>query len=398
MVSHQAEEIQLSLGDDYLVTITANNPPLGSSTCSKSSPGGPVDLAIFKTPKSTSTSCEPHWKMDEEKARNNQARSAWHEIVVPIEVKNAFQQNPFKKLTEEPLKDQCLYRESGTTEGEDKRGQITGYVGKIFQNQHRTFVFSIYMIGELIYLIRWDRAGAVIARPFSLFKDRHKLHAFLSRLTKASPAHQGYDDSIRPALSAEAKEFLDLKPANPTHQAYLDDARALHRDVKAAIFVVEIDGWDGHPNLRLVFARPRVIGGGVVGKATRGYVAYDLNSKQLVFLKDYWQPASPSYHEELDTYARLKKAGVKHIATALGGGPVRGSSDINLTQKTVTQTYQSSLRDPSEDPSSERVHYRLVLKEVGRPLEDYEKPADMVLVVYDAVEGEWPLHDLMSSC
>ena len=134
-----------------------------------------------------------------------------------------------------------------------------------------------------------------------------------------------------------------------------------------------------------------------MGRATRGYVAYDLNSKQLVFLKDYWQPASPSYHEELDTYARLKKAKVEHIATPLGGGPVP-SSNINSPQKTVTQTYQSSLRDPSEHPSCEWYHYRLVLKEVGRPLEDYEKPADMVLVVYDAVEGEWPLHDLMSSC
>lgn len=67
--------------------------------------------------------------------------------------------------------------------------------------------------------------------------------------------------------------------------------------------------------------------------------------------------------------------GVSKIAMPLAGGDV---SD----QRSITQSYLSEGFDP-------RIHYRFVVKQVGRPLEDYDLPYEMVWSVYDALIGEF---------
>ncbi|KAJ3491197.1 hypothetical protein NLI96_g877 [Meripilus lineatus] len=405
------QEIGLSIGNRLFAGTSADVPSGGSSTSTKPSPNVRVDIAIFdsgseqvedenadesKNERNDEDSSEERddedsWEDEDDDDEYQEGQrgvkskgtpSAWDKIVVPIEVKNANRASPFKQV-----KDGCPYPESGTADGEANRGQITTYTGRVFENQSRTHVYAIYIDGESVYLIRWDRAGAIVSEPFSLLRERDKLHTFLFRLGKMTPTQQGYDDSVRPALPSEAKEFLGLTTKNAIHQEYLNEARAVHQGTKAAIFATDIKGWGDHPDLRLVFGRPRVIGGGIVGRATRGYVAYDTISKQIVFLKDYWQPETEKYHKELDTYAKLIAAGVRHIATPLGGGSV--CDDPTSPHRTLTQSYLSKAHGCSY---SARDHYRIVLKEVGRPLEDYRDAKGMVLAVYCAFkahEGAW---------
>ncbi len=81
-------------------------------------------------------------------------------------------------------------------------------------------------------------------------------------------------------------------------------------------------------------------------------------------------------HPELDVYEKLLGAGVNNIATPLGGGDVDP-----LRQKSQAQVYLSRGFDP-------RLHYRFAVKQVGRPLEEYDSAYEMVWAVYDALVGE----------
>lgn len=113
------------------------------------------------------------------------------------------------------------------------------------------------------------------------------------------------------------------------------------------------------------------------GRATKGYAAYDVANVRLVFLKDAWRAVSDQIHPELDTYIVLNRDQVCNVPTVLGGGDVGA-------QRTITQEYL-----PEEKKPRERAHGRLILKELGRPLESYEDSPELMVVVMHAIEGEF---------
>lgn len=122
------------------------------------------------------------------------------------------------------------------------------------------------------------------------------------------------------------------------------------------------------------------------GRATKGYVAFNLRTKRLCFLKDTWRPNSPDIPIELEVYRVLMTEGVLHVAKAIAGGDVRpldpnGDPESQAAQCTVTQEYLS--HGPLE-----RLHSRLVLEELARPLETYETSTELVCALYDAIEGK----------
>ena len=74
---------------------------------------------------------------------------------------------------------------------------------------------------------------------------------------------------------------------------------------------------------------------------------------------------------------RLKKEKVDYIATPVGGGDVYTDGCLQETavQNGLLKTFDA------------RIHYRLAVKEVGRPLESYRDPQELVWVVYCALRG-----------
>ena len=113
----------------------------------------------------------------------------------------------------------------------------------------------------------------------------------------------------------------------------------------------------------------------LTGRATRGFVAFRKGSSRLCFLKDYWRPISDNIHAELAVYERLSSYHVKHVATALGGGDV-------ANQTTITDQYLNIAL------LLQRLHCRIVIEQLARPLEDYKDSAEMIFIVYDALQGE----------
>ncbi|GJE92649.1 hypothetical protein PsYK624_088040 [Phanerochaete sordida] len=117
--------------------------------------------------------------------------------------------------------------------------------------------------------------------------------------------------------------------------------------------------------------------GSPTGRATRGYIAFEVETKRMVFLKDSWRAVSRK-HTELETYRRLHAAEVEFIATPVAGG------DIS-EQRTKSQSFMQNR--PANMRPAERVHTRLVTKEIGRALETYEGSFELISFVYHAFFG-----------
>lgn len=289
------------------------------------------------------------------------AHTSWNHIIVPIEVKTRHRPCTFE-LPDARLDGSI---ENGHDEGAIARSRMMEYIGKILLHQQRIFLFSIYMHGQNVYLIRWDRDGAVVSEPFDLLENPERLHLFLFRLEKMTPAQQGFDDTVKPATEEEIKRFREFKPTADYHKVCQQEAL----DPGWLRYSIDLPGWEDMPGRRLVFGKPHFGGRRVVGRGTRGYVAFDLLCGRLVFLKDCWRRLSG--RPELDVYARLKKAGVRCIATPIGGGDV----DIK-TQMSVSREY--SRRNIASKTFDPRVHYRFAVTQVGRPLEDHSSADEMV--------------------
>lgn len=104
-------------------------------------------------------------------------------------------------------------------------------------------------------------------------------------------------------------------------------------------------------------------------------------------MKDYWCARHPNIHPELETYEKFRTAETPpyYVAHALGGGHVRlGDQD----QVTLTQHFLEKIWTSSSVPS-ERFHYRLVLQEIGRPLDTFKDSAQLVYLIYEAFLGVW---------
>ncbi|KAI0786825.1 hypothetical protein C8Q75DRAFT_807920 [Abortiporus biennis] len=107
-----------------------------------------------------------------------------------------------------------------------------------------------------------------------------------------------------------------------------------------------------------------------IGRGTRGYLAYDLKDKTLVFLKDAWRPASGEIWSEVKIYEILQEHDVEYVPTFMCGG------DMDPPQRTVVQTWRPRF-----------IHYRLITKQIGRPLCGHQDLNELTIAVYYAAWG-----------
>lgn len=119
-----------------------------------------------------------------------------------------------------------------------------------------------------------------------------------------------------------------------------------------------------------------------VGRATKGYVGLDMQDRRMVFIKDQWRAVAPGAHPELETYERLRKHKVGCVATCLGGGDV--ISKDGTIQRTLTHELLPA--DAGID-NCERYHTRLILKEIGIPLDEYPNSQGLISVLFCALLG-----------
>ncbi|KAI0649737.1 hypothetical protein C8Q79DRAFT_1006084 [Trametes meyenii] len=284
-----------------------------------------------------------------------EARMSWANAEIIIEVKGNRRRAPFSVMIPKESS------ESGSdilrgVERRLARGQATHYGVGIFNRQHRQHLFVLSIVYNIARIIYFDRSGAVYSRAFDHYKDPVTLATFFYRYSKMSPEERGYDPTASLASESELVLFRKL------WETYPGSAMAKRNPVPVS--ALQHAGTQGWP-------------------VTRGFVAYDLTDKRVVYIKDSWRAVSKDLPPEFDNYRRLydrlpSDGSVTGLLTVLAGGDVQPPT----FQHTRTQDFFDN--ELATAPLMRR-HQRLVFKEVCRRLEEFKTAYELCNVLFGAL-------------
>lgn len=252
------------------------------------------------------------------------------------------------------------YLEHANNDGLDKiKGQLVSYFAALFSRQHRTHAFSIFVAGDFARFMRWDHSGAIVSQRINYRQDPQILAEFLWRYCHLLRAQRGFDTTAQLASSAKRKLFMDAVKDSFKDPDVLK-GRSLanpadHRYLCHKLTVTDTQP-EGNPSTRH-FITQKALSDPLspFGRSTHGYIAMDLATKNLVFLKDYWafddggQPTEPAIYKELEGLA------VPHIPKILLAGDVL--DDSGLAQETLTPKFMAE-NETTLSMSRPLKHYR----------------------------------------
>lgn len=268
--------------------------------------------------------------------------------------------------------------------------QQAEYVTDIMTLQHRVHVFSVFIVGHSARIIRWDRAGAVVSEQFDYISGKNNwLGEFLFRYELATPRLRGHDTTLRLASRDESTRFEDGV------RAFLEKCPACAKPRLACT----LDG--SHPVYRVRVnddsredsqTREFLIGPPFTGpvlpfeRATRGFLAWEVEEERVVFLKDTWR--AKDRESEAHIYQKLQRAEVpeKYLPRVLICGDVCFSDGDR--QVTTTHEYAGSGCDWYMPTKWIREHVRhRVVQEVAFPLDMVSSSRQLTQAMRDTLEG-----------
>ena len=155
--------------------------------------------------------------------------------------------------------------------------------------------------------------------------------------------------------------------------------------------------------------RPLAEGLGLIGRGTRGYVAWHKQSRTFVFLKDAWHPHYRGVTQEADVLKQLNDADVPNVPTLVCAAHVQQQTTLvsdywlngdgktnkerKLEEKEANSTSQGVKRSrdvPDREPRSpirHFGHFRMVVKEVCLPITAVMNSYELVVIVFNCVQG-----------
>lgn len=254
--------------------------------------------------------------------------------------------------------------ERTSLDARDTRGQLTLYLNAIQATQHRTRVFGFYIRRNFCRLLCHSHSGTLVT-PLIEYTKNKTLQTFFWRLTHASKADVGIDTSIEPVGPEDphylaARKHLSLESTEPLFRVAVNNAVPSKTDNVNYYYVSE------------PFTSSHIY---PVGRGTRCFAAYDPVTQAVVFLKDTWRV--DTYIPEHETYAKLYDGNVPNIPTVLAAGDVEGR----------WQSCGPELECNEKSRLRRHIHYRLVLRELGKPLGKFSSTHELVSAVLDAFRG-----------
>ena len=216
-------------------------------------------------------------------------------------------------------------------------GQLIAYAAAVHRSQFRVFSYSIVLFDDTARLLRWDRSGVIYTEPFEWADG--SLFEFLWRFDHLSAVDRGYDTTVCPAEDDEAEAAL---PKLKDHLKLKVDE--LGREHLHRILVWDDHALDNQPR-HYITPSAKWATNALIGRATFGYIAYDVERDNLVYLKDFWRVDHPEIQTEGEVYHELQKAQVPNIAKLGRAGDVRltledGEAGASVcVQRTRTQEY-----------------------------------------------------------
>ncbi|KAI0641334.1 hypothetical protein C8Q79DRAFT_990117 [Trametes meyenii] len=303
-------------------------------------------------------------------------RVNWSWIDIAIECKmNSTDDDPFDEArdTHEPV----------AVGRREVLGQVLDYARLIFQYQQRTFQFMVLFLGDMARILRIDHAGIFATAKFK-YRDEAaglKLAHFFWNHALLSSAERGHDVTV-----------TRLDPNGPDAERMREQVKKVGPDgyVRAMLvgtldeewpwWKLEVPDEERGGSRTFLVGKPHFMAPGVAGRATRGYIALDANNPDgpPVFLKDAWRVVSDDIEQEGSVLKTLHENQVQCIPTPVCHGDLAG-------QETRTQAVWPKYHPGKECPLKTHRHYRLVVKEVGKPLEQFENSSQLVSALWCCV-------------
>ncbi|PIL32476.1 hypothetical protein GSI_05179 [Ganoderma sinense ZZ0214-1] len=340
-----------------------------------------VDAGFFH-PDDAPTNGQPGWPFD----------------LVPVEFKNRKQGNIYDPL-DDKAEDEGF--ESQADSRKDVRGQLTTYSELGHELQHRIFLLMLLVIGRRYRLMRWDRAGTVVTPSIDYYENPDDLCEFLWRISHLDDEALGLDPTaIR--LKGDAFDELDTiaKPLRTDvdhtprvlkeHQLVGEFCYRYVREMFAAsIQDRALPRYKLHISMgdtlnTFLVGKPAAVARGMVGRGTRGWVAWHCEGGCFVWLKDAWRVSFEGIEREGDILARLNRAKISSVPTLVCHGDVGGQMTLTADwwkrrNGNNTATSAAPTSTPGEPSSADQA--KDDSRKRKRPLEDegIARPAEYSL-------------------
>ncbi|KAI0359650.1 hypothetical protein OH77DRAFT_1447806 [Trametes cingulata] len=304
-------------------------------------------------------------------------RTHWSTIEIAIECKSsATSGDPFDEHIDNDVPNADIRRKV--------LGQILSYMELVFDHQHRTCQYMILFLGDSARIVRVDRSGIFATHKFSYREHGIKLARFLWYYARRSATDRGHDTTaVRlDPRSGEAnrmrKRVADVPESDYVAQYF---KKLLDEDWPWWKLEVPNEANPKEPRYYLV-AKPHFQAPGVAGRATRGYIALPADKKDdtFVYLKDAWRVVSDHIDKEGTILETLREHKVQFVPTLVCHGDVAG-------QETKAQAVWEKLYPNETCHLKHHKHYRLVMKEVGKSLEEFTNGMELVTALWCCVRA-----------
>lgn len=313
----------------------------------------------------------------------------WHTHGLIAEFKDSVKQDPFYDTEEATM--------VGSIEKNDDlsyeiRGQLAHYASELFNHQHRTHAFQLFVTEDYARFIYWDRAGAVVSARFNYVDNPGILAEFLWKYNHMSPSRRGWDNSVSQPSEQEVCVF---RTAVQGFVAAAEDPSSRQRRVEHAEQTLDEDYppykmsvgavKTGRPH-EVIIQKPFDVCRSPIGRSTRAYVAYSLTEKRVVFLKDSWRVEVKDLSDEDSIYHKLTSANVPFIPRVLCAGDVivGGVPQVTLTQDLARM--QDAKWRIQCSASRKHFHHRII-QEIAYSLSTVDDSREYTLIFRDAFTG-----------
>lgn len=183
-----------------------------------------------------------------------------------------------------------------TNNNEDKEraavlaGQLTAYWREHSEKQHRTHLYQVIIFGPNVRLLRFARDGITSSVVFNYIENPDLLVEFFWRYSIADDKHRGWDTSVLLASGAQANLFerkvrgwIDTVKGRknlPNYEKTFDCCPTATYKMVARI---------KRKDHTLLVRRPFFCASSPFERHTRGYLAFDIEGNEVIFMKDAWR-------------------------------------------------------------------------------------------------------------
>jgi hypothetical protein len=350
---------------------------------------------------------------DEKITKDDRRALEWNTEGLVVELKLKTSMDPFythrelelhaeQRTPQEKANNTPVAFEKPGTEPEITRGQMMIYATEAFAHQPSLHLFQILVCGKHARFLFFDHSGVIVSDAFNYTSEEGSrlMARFIWTYNHMSSPARGWDNSVQPATAEEKTAFKSamdefLKNMNDFEhpQRLIPHAEdTINPSYPILRVTVENELFDDSGELtglgdgvEVIVQRPFFRHFSAIGRATRGYIAYHLKERRLMFLKDTWRLVHHMLTPERLICTKLKSAGNRYVPEVLCGGDVRANGEHDATQCESWLQFQTLPVGHGE--LRQFKHYRM-LQELLYPVWSAKNSRETVIAFYHCLMGE----------